>query len=304
MLLAQIPPAPAPRPANVPPAGAQAFATAQAAADALLAAAQTFNEPAIIAMFGPDNKDLVTTEDAVRDKSYALAFAELAKEGHVVVVDPSTPSRATVQVGPDRWPLPVPLVRVAGKWYFDAAAGREEILFRRVGANELDAIEICRGFVEAQHEYALELHDGAQLHQYAQRILSTPGKQDGLFWRNPDGSEGGPISEAVAKAIEEGYTATPPSAYHGYFFTVLKGQGPAAPLGEMDYLIGGAMIGGFALMATPAEYGVTGVNTFIVSHDGIVYQKDLGPDSVTLAKAITRYNPDNTWQRTNDGWPN
>jgi hypothetical protein len=139
--------------------GAKAFATAQAAADALILAATTFDEPALIAAFGPDNKDLVTTGDAVRDKSYALTFAALAKEGHAVVISPSTPSKATLQVGPDKWPLPVPLVKVAGKWYFDAKAGRDEILFRRVGANELDAIEICRGFVEAQNQYALELHD-------------------------------------------------------------------------------------------------------------------------------------------------
>jgi hypothetical protein len=288
--------------AAVPPPGAKPFATAQAAANALIQAATTFDEAALIEVFGPDNKDLVTTGDAVRDKSYVLAFAALAKEGLAVVVNPSTPSKATLEVGLDRWPLPVPLVRVSGKWYFDAKAGRDEILFRRVGANELDAIEICRGYVEAQHQYALDLHDGSRTRQYAQRIISTPGKQDGLFWRNADGTEGGPISEGVAKAIQEGYAVEATSAYHGYFFQVLKGQGPAAPMGEMDYVIRGAMIGGFALIATPAEYGVTGVQTFIVNHSGIVYQKDLGPDSLALARKIDRYNPDKTWTRTNDAW--
>jgi len=295
-------PAAKPAAAAVPPPGAKAFATPQAAADALIQAATTFDEPALLAMFGSDNRDLVTTEDAVRDKSYALAFASLAKEGLAVVVNPSTPSRATLQVGQERWPLPVPIVKVSGKWYFDAKAGRDEILFRRVGANELDAIEICRGFVEAQKQYALDLHDDSRSHQYAQRIISTPGKHDGLFWRNADGSEGGPISESVARAIEEGYAVDRTSAYHGYIFQVLKGQGPAAPLGELDYVIRGAMIGGFALIATPVEYGVTGVQTFIVNHSGVVYQKDLGPDSVPLAKQIDRYNPDKTWQRTNDAW--
>ena len=285
-----------------PPVGAQAFATPQAAATALIQAASVFDEAALIALVGPDGKDLVTTEDPVRDKSHALAFATLAKAGHTVVVNPSNPSRATVQVGKDNWPLPIPLVRVAGKWYFDAAAGRDEVLFRRVGGNELDAIEVCRGFVEAQKEYSLELHDGSRVHQYAQRIISTPGKQDGLYWKNTDGTDGGPISEAVAKAIEEGYNVDKKSAYHGYIFQILKGQGPAAPLGELDYVINGAMIGGFALIATPAEYGVTGVQTFIVNYNGIVYQKDLGPDSVNLAKQITRYNPDKTWVRTNDAW--
>jgi hypothetical protein len=285
-----------------PPPGAKAFATPQAAAAALIQAAAAFDEPALVAMFGTGGKDLVTTEDPVQDKSHALAFAALAAEGHTVVVSPSNPSRATLQVGKDQWPLPVPLVKIAGKWYFDAKAGRDEILFRRVGGNELDAIEVCRGFVEAQKAYALDLHDGSSVHQYAQRIISTPGKQDGLYWKNADGSDGGPISETVAKAIEEGYNVDKISAYHGYIFHVLKGQGPAARLGELDYVIGDAMIGGFALIATPADYGVTGVQTFIVSHDGIVYQKDLGPDSVNLAKQITRYNPDKTWVRTNDGW--
>ena len=306
MTLAQTATTPAqtakPAAAPVPPPGAKAFATAQAAADALIQAASTFDEAALIALFGPDNKDLVSTGDAVRDKSYAVTFAAMAKEGHAVVVNPSTPSKATVQVGQDKWPLPVPLVRVAGKWYFDAKAGRDEILFRRVGANELDALDICRGYVEAQKEYALDLHDGSKVHQYAQRILSSPGKQDGLFWKNADGSEGGPISESVAKAIQEGYAVETISAYHGYFFQVLKGQGPAARLGELDYVIKGNMIGGFALIATPSEYGVTGVQTFIVNHDGIVYQKDLGPDSLALAKKIDRYNPDKTWTRTNDAW--
>ena len=293
---------PAPPPGPKPPVGAKAFATPQAAATALIQAASVFDEAALIALVGPDGKDLVTTEDPVRDKSHALAFATLAKAGHTVVVSPSNPSRATVQVGKDNWPLPIPLVRVAGKWYFDAAAGRDEVLFRRVGGNELDAIEVCRGFVEAQKEYSLELHDGSRVHQYAQRIISTPGKQDGLYWKNADGTDGGPISEAVAKAIEEGYNVDKKSAYHGYIFQILKGQGPAAPLGELDYVINGAMIGGFALIATPAEYGVTGVQTFIVNYNGIVYQKDLGPDSVNLAKQITRYNPDKTWVRTNDAW--
>ena len=293
---------PKPAAAPVPPAGAKAFATAQAAATALIQAASLFDEPALIALVGPDGKDLVSTEDPVRDKSYAQTFAALAKEANKVVVSTSNPSRATLHVGKDQWPLPIPIVRVGGKWYFDAKAGREEVLFRRIGANELDAIALCRGYVDAQHEYALQRREGYDVNQYAQRIISTPGKQDGLYWKNADGTDGGPISEAVAKAIEEGYNADKASAYHGYVFQVLKGQGPAAPLGELDYVINGAMIGGFALLATPAEYGVTGIQTFIVNHNGIVYQKDLGPDSASLAKQITKYNPDKTWVRTNDGW--
>jgi hypothetical protein len=195
------------------------------------------------------------------------------------------------------------MVEQSGKWRFDTKAGRNEVLLRRIGTNELDAIQVCLGFVQAQREYALDIHDNSGINQYAQKIISTPGKHDGLYWKNPDGSSGGPVGEAVAKAIEEGYSANPGSGYHGYYFRVLKGQGSAAPLGQLDYVIEGVMIGGFALLATPAEYGVTGIKTFIISNDGIVYEKDLGPDTLTLAKHVERYNPDPTWHRTDDRWP-
>ena len=230
-----------------------------------------------------------------------MAFAGLAKEKLSVATDPSNPNRAVVSVGEKAWPLPIPIVKKAGKWYFDAKAGRDEILYRRIGANELDAIQVCRGFVEAQEEYASEIHDGG-IRQYAQRLISTPGKQDGLYWKNPDGTSGGPVSEGVAKAIEQGYSLSKDSAYHGYYFRLLKGQGPAARMGELDYVVGGIMIGGFALVAAPAEYRVTGVQTFIVNNDGIVYQKDLGPDTLNLVKQMERFNPDKTWRRTDDQW--
>jgi hypothetical protein len=158
----------------------------------------------------------------------------------------------------------------------------------------LSAIEICRGFVEAQHEYALIKRGDSGVNQYAQRIISSPGKQDGLAWKNPDGSWGGPVGENVAHAIERGYSSrTEP--YHGYFFKVLTGQGAAAPLGELDFVVKGVMIGGFALIAAPAQYRVTGVKTFMVSHDGVVYEKDLGPKTLEIAKTIERFNPDKSW---------
>ena len=191
------------------------------------------------------------------------------------------------------WPFPVPIVKRGGKWSFDAKAGRQEIFLRRIGRNELDAIQICHGFVEAQHEYALLKREGSGVNQYAQRIISTPGKQDGLAWQNANGTWGGPVGENAARAIESGYKAGEP--YHGYYFKVLKGQGPAAPLGEMDFVVKGLMIGGFALIATPAQYRVTGVKTFMVSHDGVVYEKDLGPNTLEVAKGIERFNPDKTW---------
>ena len=213
-----------------------------------------------------------------KTRNEPLRFFANAKEKSSADVNPRNPSRAIVSVGNDDFALPIPIVKGKGKWYFDTKTGRQEILNRRVGANELDAIEICRGFVDAQHEYAEEKHDDSKVNQYAQRIISTPGKQDGLAWQNPDGTWGGPVGEEVAKALEQGYTNSgQPQLYHGYYFKVLKGQGPAAPMGEMDFVVKGAMIGGFALAAAPAQYRVTGVKTFVVSHDGIVYEKDLGP---------------------------
>lgn len=280
----------------------KAFASPQKAAEALIQAAEQFDVPALKEIFGPDGENLVTTSDAVQDKNRAVLFVAKAHEKNSVTTDPKNHGRAILSVGNDDWPFPVPIVKKSGKWYFDSKAGRREILARRIGENELDAIEVCRGFVEAQKEYASEIHDDTGINQYAQRIISMPGKQDGLAWQNPDGSWGGPIGETVAKAIEEGY-GEKGNPFHGYRFKVLKGQGPAARLGTMDYVIEGVMIGGFALVAWPADYRVTGVQTFLVSYDGIVYQKDLGPDTAKIASAMERYNPDKTWHRTNDEWP-
>ena len=194
------------------------------------------------------------------------------------------------------WPMPIPVVKHEdNKWSFDPESGMDEILLRRIGRNELDAIEVCRGYVEAQKMYALDKHDGALVNQYAQRVISSPGKQDGLAWQAADGSWQGPVGERIARVINEGYTKDI-DPYHGYLFKILKGQGPLAPLGEIDFMVDGAMIGGFALVAAPAEYLVTGVKTFIVSHDGIVYEKDLGEKTMEQFRAMERYNPDSTWK--------
>jgi len=276
------------------------FDTPQQAVDSLVQAAEAFDAPALKEILGPDSEDLITSEDPVMDKNRALAFAAKAKEKNSVEMDKKDPKRAILLVGNDDFPLPIPIVKRKGKWSFDTKVGREEILNRRVGANELNAIQICRGFVEAQHEYAQEKHDDSKVNQYAQHILSTPGKHDGLAWKNQDGTWGGAVGEEVAKALEEGYTAQRGQPYHGYYFKVLKGQGPAAPMGEMDFVVGGAMIGGFALAAAPAEYRVTGVETFIVGPDGVVYEKDLGPDTLKTFQSMDRYNPDKTWSVTDD----
>jgi hypothetical protein len=275
------------------------FDTAQQAADAMILAVKNDDVVTLLAIFGPDGKDFVSTGDDVQDKNSRAAFAALAQEKMQVAKDPHNPNRAILSLGNEDWPTPVPIVKVNGKWYFDSKAGRTEILDRRIGSNELDAIDICRGYAEAQKDYASEIHDDSGVNQYAQRIISAPGKHDGLAWKNPDGSSGGPIGETIAKAIEEGYT-NKSGPFHGYYFKTLKGQGPAAPLGQLDYVVDGAMIGGFALVAWPAEYRVTGVQTFIVSYEGTVYQKDLGPDTAKIAAAMELYNPDKSWHRTDD----
>jgi hypothetical protein len=229
------------------------FVTAEEAANALILAAEGFDVAALKEILGPDGADLVSSDDPVRDKTYAQDFSAKAREKKTVTVDPKNPNLAILSVGESDWPLPIPIVRKEGKWVFDAKRGREEVLFRRIGSNELNAIEVCRGFVEAQFEYASIIRDGTGIAQYAQRLISTPGKQDGLYWTNADGTPGGPISEKVAKAIDEGYSLAPDSAYRGYYFHILKGQGPAAPQGELDYVIKGVMIGGFAMISTPVE---------------------------------------------------
>jgi len=276
------------------------FDTPKQAADALVQVAANFDVAAAKEILGPDGEDIVASEDLVQDKNRAAAFAAKAKEKMSVQTDKKNPNQAIVLVGNDDFSLPIPLVKQKGKWFFDTRIGREEILNRRVGANELNAIEICRGFAEAQHEYAMEKRDGSKVNQYAQHILSSPGKHDGLAWQNPDGTWGGPVGEEVAKALEEGYKAERGTPYHGYYFKVLKGQGPAAPMGEMDFMVGGAMIGGFALAAAPAEYRVTGAMTFIVGPDGVVYEKDLGPDTLKTFQGMDKYNPDKTWKVTED----
>jgi hypothetical protein len=298
---AQHPPVRTVRPASAPSsAGARLFDTPQQAAEALIDAADKFDVAVLTQIFGPSGDDVVLTGEYAHDSRRAAEFAARAREKLRVSMDPKNGNRAFLLVGEEDWPFPVPLVKTGQKWFFDGKSGRQELLNRRIGANELDAIAICRGYVEAQHEYALKPREGYEVHQYAQRIVSSPGTQDGLAWRDPDGTWEGPIGENIAKAIEQGYTSGA-SPYHGYFFKILKGQGPAAPLGQMDYVVKGAMIGGFALVAAPAEYGVTGVRTFIVSQDGVVYEKDLGVKTLEEFQRMERFNPDKSWMPVRGG---
>lgn len=280
-------------------AKAKSFATAEEAANALIEAAEKFDKDALTQILGPDSYDIVHTGEPARDREVAQKFAEQARIKTSVKLQPKNPRRAILEIGDDDWPFAVPIVKVGSTWAFDTKAGRQELLYRRIGSNELDAIAVCRGYVEAQHEYALQKRGTSGVNQYAQRIISTPGSQDGLAWQNSDGTWGGPIGEKVAAAIARGYSNRS-EPFHGYFFKILKGQGPAAPLGELDFVVKNVMIGGFALVAFPAQYRLTGVQTFMVSHDGVVYQKDLGPKTVELANAIERFNPDKSWTPVSD----
>ena len=270
------------------------FATAQEAVDALVAAAEKYDEKKLQEILGPNSDDIIHTGESARDREMATEFATQARAKQSLTKDPSNANRMILNIGSDGWQFPVPLVKLGGKWYFDAKDGRQEVLLRRIGRNELDAIEICHGYVEAQYEYAMLQREQSKINQFAQRIISTPGTKDGLAWQNADGTWDGPIGENIAKAIARGYTSRN-EPYRGYFYQVLKGQGPAAPLGQLDYVVKGVMIGGFAILATPAQYRVTGVKTFMVSQDGVVYEKDLGPNTLEIARRIDRFNPDPSW---------
>jgi hypothetical protein len=287
-------------PATAAPAiTAKTFDTPQQAADALVEAAANFDVAALTTIFGPDGNDIVLSGEFSQDRKHAADFAAEASKKKSISISPKNATRAFLLVGDDDWPFPVPLVKRGQKWLFDGKAGRQELVYRRIGENELDAIEICRGYVEAQNEYALQQRAINDVNQYAQRIVSTPGKHDGLAWQNDDSTWGGPVGENIARAIEHGYTSSS-DPYHGYFFKILKGQGPAAPLGEMDFVVKDVMIGGFALVAAPAVYKVTGVRSFIVSHQGVIYEKDLGSNTLEQFKQMERFNPDKSWTPVND----
>jgi hypothetical protein len=274
-----------------PPAAQRTFATPQEAAQALASAAQDNDTAALLKILGPEGKAIVSSGDPAEDKAGRAHFARLAAEK--VQIRQDQPDRNTVVAGSQEWPFPVPLVRENGAWRFDSAAGRVEVLARRIGLHELNAAEVCRGYVEAQMEYSTRHREGGAMH-YAQRIESAPGKQDGLY-SETDRESLVPKSFAAAAAamFAEGRK---PAPYHGYYFHVLKAQGPDAEGGAADYVVKGQMIGGFALVAFPAEYGVSGIQTFIVNQRGVVYAKDLGPTTMTLARQMTAFNPDKTWK--------
>jgi len=278
-----------------PPAGPRTFASPQEAAKALIDAAAANDTDAMLKLFGPEGKDIVVSGEAAEDKAARAEFAQHAAAKMSLEPEPGNPDRVILIVGENDWPFPIPLVRKDGQWSFDASRGRVEILARRVGRNEMTAIEVCRGYVEAQMEYAAHDRDSNGVLEYAQHILSTPGKKDGLYWEGaPDNLVPKAFGDAGAVFLQvQGKKAVP---YHGYFFHILKAQGPDAKGGALDYVVKGKMIGGFALIAWPAEYGVSGIKTYIVNHAGIVYTKDMGPGTAATAKQMTRFNPDKSWK--------
>jgi hypothetical protein len=270
------------------------FASADAAGKALVAAAANYDTAAIKEILGPGSDDIINTGEPNRDKELVTEFGKLGSVKESVALDPRTKTRAFLQVGDDDWPFPVPIVKSGTEWYFDTAAGRQELLDRRIGSNEYDAMNVCDRFVDAELDYATTKHDDARVNQYAERIISTPGKQDGLAWQNADGTWAGNISDETAKVLGNIYSG-PDAPFRGYYFKVLTAQGPAAHGGAFDYMQNGALIGGFALLAYPATYRVTGVKSFIVNHEGVIYEKDLGPTTARTAQFMEAFNPDSTW---------
>jgi hypothetical protein len=277
----------------------QDFKTPDDAASALAGAAKTGDRKAIVTVLGPDGQDIVSSGDEVADAATRQKFVAAYDAKHQIAMEGD--NEAILVIGQEDFPLPIPLVRKDGSWRFDTAAGREEILFRRVGRDELDAIQSCLAYVDAQNEYAETDRTGAGANTYAQRIISEPGKKDGLYWPTSQGEDASPLGELIAEATAQGYRpGAGRTPFHGYYFKILTKQGPAAPGGELDYIVRGKMIGGFALVAYPAEYRNSGVMTFIVNHTGNVFQKDLGADTAKLAERMTSFNPDQSWTKVTD----
>jgi Protein of unknown function (DUF2950) len=278
------------------------FASPAEAVHALVKAAEDGNQDEMLAVLGDDGKDLVYSGDSVQDKTGMEKFVKSYKTKHTIVTEDD--KTRILQVGPNDWPMPIPIVNDGGKWRFDTAAGKEELLYRRIGRNELGAIAACRGYIDAQKDYAAEGHDGLPAGIYARRLMSSSGKQDGLYWETAEGEPTSPAGPFLAQAGGQGYEGEglggKSQPYHGYLYRILKAQGAAAKGGAKNYLSDGNLSGGVGLVAYPAEYKVSGVMTFIINQDGVAYEKDLGEKTAEIAKAMTEYNPDSTWHKVKD----
>jgi hypothetical protein len=272
------------------------FDSAEAAAQALIDATEKDDVAALSALFGPGGKAVLTSGDAEQDKKERAEFARLARDKHQLEPDPLNSAVTILAIGSEDWPFPIPIVHSKDKWHFDALQGAVEMQARRVGANELDTIEVCAGYVEAQLEYAAQVRDKHGMLEYAQRIAGAQGQPDTLYW---GGSAEPLVPEAFADAeVETGKGAeVKPKPYHGYYFRVLQAQGRNAEGGRHNYMVKDSMVGGFGLVAWPAHYGVSGVHTFIVNQNGVIYEKDLGNPTTSLSTTVTSYDPDKSWTR-------
>jgi hypothetical protein len=252
-------------------------------------------------LLGPGSEDVYTSGDDVADANARANFLALYREKHELVADGE--DTMVLQVGPEDWPLPTPFTEVEGKWYVDGAAGADEIIYRRIGRNELGAIAVCRGFVDAQIEYAAQGHDGNDPGIFAAKLRSDPGEHNGLYWPEAEGEPQSPIGEAVARAAAEGYRAVAGkrTPYHGYYYRMLYAQGPNADGGAMEYFQDGELTGGIALLAWPANYEASGVMSFMINQQGVVYQKDLGEDTGAAAESIQVFDPDDSWSAVDAG---
>ena len=273
------------------------FASPEAAAKALVEAAKLKDIKSLEAILGPGSKDLVSSGDPVSDGAGYERFVKRYEEKYRL--QETSAEKVILYLGDDDWPLAIPIVKNNVSWYFDTKQGRTEILARRIGKNELSTIQACLAVVDAQREYAFEDRDGDALPEYAQKFWSDPGKQNGLYWETKKGEKQSPLGPLAAEAEKKGYTkkGDKPTPYNGYYYRILKAQGKSAAGGAYDYLVKGKMIGGFAMVAYPAKYASSGVMTFIVNHDGVVYQKDLGSKTGKTAQAMKRFDPDSTWEK-------
>jgi len=276
-------------------AKARTFKSPDDAVKALISIAKAGKVDDLLALFGTDGKDLVASTDPATARQNREVFSVAAAERWRLV--DAGANRKTLVIGNEEWPFPVPLVKQADGWHFDAVAGREEVIARRIGSNELEAIETCRAYVTAQHRYAKDGHDGKPAGIYAVTFRSDPGKQNGLYWPAPKGQKRSPLGDLLADAEDRGASGGQPSPLHGYYFKILTAQGAGVSGGAKKYIVNGDMTGGFALVAWPAQYNVTGVMTFLVNQDGVVREKDLGPKTDATARGMTSYNPDASWHQ-------
>ncbi len=274
----------------------QSFKTANAAVDALVSAARSNDTKALIEVLGRGSSDIVSSGDSVADEMSYKRFVSAFDAKHQLSMQGD--NKAIMIIGNEDFPFPIPIVKTHDTWRFDTDAGRDEIVFRRIGHNELDTIQSCLAYVDAQNEYAEKDRTGAGKGVYAQRIISSPGKKDGLYWPDVQGQDQSPLGELIAEATKQGYrVGAGRTPYHGYYYKILTMQGPAAAGGELDYVVNGKMIGGFGLVAYPAQYRNSGVMTFIVNHSGQVFQRDLGPHTAAIAEKMTSFNPDSNWKK-------